>query len=146
MKKTIIIAVLLTIGLGTALQGYAQSATFGFGRFLNCKEGTKAACIQSQSQTLGRGEHPNSNIGNMSIDKAGRIVLELSKPNLVKDFETEVFEGKETYYLSNDLVLEDDILKDLQSETPITLQKGWYPIIETKDSYLVAISVKKEEK
>jgi hypothetical protein len=143
MKKTIIIAVLLTIGLGTALQGYAQSAVFAASRFKPCQAKIPGDCFAQEPQTLGRESRPNSNIGTMTIDKAGRVTLEFSKQNLVKDYESEFFEGKEAYYLQEDVLLDEDIQKDLQSETPITLQRGWYIIVETKDSYLVAITVKK---
>ncbi len=87
----------------------------------------------------------NTNIGTAYFDASGRMSFVVLKTNLEPVFEKEFFAGKEFYALTEDTIIGKGINPDEErSGNKTILRKGWYPIIETEDSYVISFTLKNE--
>jgi hypothetical protein len=143
--KKILIITLFAFAFLQSIQAQNIAVSFGVGRKTGettCIGGT-GRCVGVVSPSLMETSLENSNIGVAYFDGSGRMTLSISKINLDENMESE-FRDKQFYSLQEDTLIGEGINpnEDKNGEGTILL-KGWYPIIETKDHYLVAFSLKK---
>ncbi len=148
MKKQFTILAMLTACIFTGYGQRAASISLSLGRAadppLNCASGA-GSCFTATSPSLKGATLKNTNIGVAYFDTVGRMSFTISKINIEAEFEKELLAGKEFYALSEDTVIGEGINpNEERSGSKTVLRKGWYPIIETEDSYVISFTLKNE--
>ncbi len=136
MKKTIIIA-LLSLALGLVEKGNAQSvgASMAYGKGQCGVGGT--TCVIGISVPASRSVDETKLSLHLMKDASGHIVMQISKANLTEEQERLNYKNKFAFYIEEDVILEDSVREALDSEKPIVIKQGMYPIIEWENYYYI---------
>ncbi len=140
MKKQLIIA-LLSLALGIVEKGSAQSvaAKDGYGSSLNCSELGGRFCMLKATVPANRTSNEKSMPLHFLIDKSGHLVMQVSKERLTEEQDLLNFRNKFIYYVEEDVMLDNTIQEALtpNTEKPISIKQGMYPIIEWENHYYI---------
>lgn len=70
-----------------------------------------------------------------------KIVLLMPKALMNSEQQAE-FQNREAYYLDDDVTLKKSMQYALHQTEPITLQKGWHTLLETKEHFIINYNLK----
>ena len=141
MKKQIQ-KIFLLLFLGVAQMGNAQKSinvSIGFGR--PCGYGRGACDIQILNQSE-RATNSNFDAMTVYLDELNRLSLKILKVGLSKEIEEREFKGQYMYFLDSDI----EIVTTESGNKPLILAKGWHPLIELEDCYVVSYTLKNKNK
>ena len=140
MKKQLTIA-LLSLALGIMEKGSAQSvgATDGYGSSMNCSDLGGRFCMLKATVPANRTSNEKSMPLHFLMDKSGHLVMQVSKELLTEEQDNLNYKNKFIYYVEEDIILDNTIQEALtpNSEKPILIKQGMYPIIEWENHYYI---------
>lgn len=109
---------------------------------LDCGNIGRHTCFSSTVVLEGRNNDQTPPIL-LSIDANDRLVMQINKERLSKEVEDFNYKNKTAFYIEENITLDDTVREALQREKGdhVIIQAGWYPIIETPNSYLIAYNL-----
>ena len=152
MKKHIQ-KIFLLLFLGVTQMGIAQSnkafktVEMSVGRGGENPPSCKGLGLCQRSSTLVSNTE-RATINNRStafLNHSGNFVMKVYKENLSLEL-TDDLAYQNMYYLKTDTPVNSDVQQALQVEKPIVLAKGWHPMIELEDCYIISYTLKEENK
>ena len=128
--------------MGVAQMGIAQESinvSIQYGRPCDRGRGTCGIQILNQSE---RATNSNFDATTIYLDELNRLNLKVSKAGLSKEIEEREFKGQYMYFLDSDI----EIVTTESGNKPLILAKGWHPLIELEDCYVVSYTLKNKNK
>ena len=148
MKKHIQ-KIFLLLFLSVMQTGNAQSVPLsppGRGTMIdnNCY-GSSGSCSASMSVLTSRSADNSTPTFSLYKNQSNNIVIEYPKSLIDEDTKSE-FANRNAYFLEKEQILNESIQIALQTAKPIVLARGWHPIIELADRYVISYTLKEENK
>ena len=78
-------------------------------------------------------------------NKSNNIVIKYAKSLIDEDTKSE-FSNRNAYFTEKEQILDESVQNALNAEKPIILAKGWHPMIELEDCYIISYTLKEENK
>ena len=148
MKKHIQ-KIFLLLFLGVVQTGNAQSVPLsppGRGTMIdnNCY-GSSGSCSASMSVLTSRSADNSTPTFSLYKNQSNNIVIEYPKSLIDEDTKSE-FANRNAYFTEKEQILDESVQNALNAEKPIILAKGWHPMIELEDCYIISYTLKEENK
>ena len=141
MKKQIQ-KIFLLLFLGVAQMGIAQESinvSIKYGRL--CGDGGGVCRMETLNQSE-RATNSNFNAVTIYLDELNRLSLKVLKAGLSKEIEEQEYKGRYMYFLDSDI----EIATAESGNKPLILAKGWHPLIELEDCYVISYTLKGKNK
>jgi hypothetical protein len=147
MKKTNIFKITAMLSFWLSI-GHTQSLTVSYseGRIptdTGCRGSGSCGFVTISNQYRGNMESI-PNVATLFYDGKSHINIRLPKSNMDAEIKASSFENQSFYFLPEDVKLEYSVQVALEKniEKPLILAKGYHPLIELEDCYIISYTLK----